>query len=202
MEEAVGRGAIVGSCEPIRAKFGKSEDSDPTLGWDFLTSKQPFWITGPDAIAANLMSGKPIKILEAIKIIPHGVQSGLKPVKLYDRLEVDPIRDDLAVKLVALRASMKDQNPQLAGGLKVAANSAAFGLLCQMNVKDLDSPSPLHVFSGEANYLSNCQTLGAARRVLLPRDRFTRNGRIAFAVCHVGTRGPRHGRPDRSNGYR
>jgi hypothetical protein len=36
--------------------------------------------------------------------------------------------------------------------LKVAANSAAFGVLCQLNVKDLDSPSPLRVFSGKANY--------------------------------------------------
>ena len=60
---------------PMRAKFGKSGDSDPTLGWDFLTSKQPVWITGPDAIAAKLMSGKPLKILEAIAVTPHGVQS-------------------------------------------------------------------------------------------------------------------------------
>jgi hypothetical protein len=37
-------------------------------------------------------------------------------------------------------------------GLKVAANSAAFGLPCQLNVKDLDSPSPLHVFSGQTSY--------------------------------------------------
>ena len=139
---------------PMRAKFGKSGDSDPTLGWDFLTSKQPVWITSPDAIAAKLMSGKPLKILEAIAVTPHGVQSGSRPVKLYDQLDVDPLRDDLAVKLVELRTSLKDKKPKLAGGLKVAANSAAFGLLCQMNVKDLDSPSPLHVFSGQADYLT------------------------------------------------
>ena len=137
---------------PLRAKFGKSRDSDPTLGWDFLISKQPIWITGPDAIAAKLMTGKPLKILEAMAVTPHGVQSGLKPVKLYDQLDVDPLRDDLAVKLVELRASLKSKNPKLAGGLKVAANSAAFGLLCQLNVKDLDPPSPLHVFSGQADY--------------------------------------------------
>jgi len=137
---------------PMGAKFGKSGDSDPTLGWDFLTSKQPVWITGPDAVAAKLISGKPLKILEAIAVTPHGVQSGLKPVKLYDQLDLDPLRDDLAVKLVELRASLKDQNPKLASGLKVAANSAAFGLLCQMNVKDLDPPASLHVFSGQADY--------------------------------------------------
>ena len=56
--------------------------------------------------------------------------------------------------LVELRHALKNESPKLAGGLKVAANSAAFGLLCQMDVKDLDSPSPLHVFSGEENYFT------------------------------------------------
>ncbi len=147
--------ALVEPCDdvvPIRAKFGTRDDSDPTLGWDFLTSKQPIWITGPDVVAAKLMTGKPIKILKALKVTPNGVQAGLKPVKLYNQLDVDPLRNDLAVKLVQLRAALKNKNPKLAGGLKVAANSAAFGLLCQMNVKDLNSPSPLHVFSGQASY--------------------------------------------------
>ena len=125
---------------------------DPTLGWDFLTSKQPVWITGLDAIAAKLITGKPLKILEAIQIIPHGVQPELKPIKLYNQIEVDPLRNDLAVKMVELRGSVKSENPALAGGLKVAANSAAFGLLCQLNVKDLETRSALHIFSGEANY--------------------------------------------------
>jgi hypothetical protein len=137
---------------PIRAKFSQREDADPTLAWNFLTSKQPFWVTGPDAVAAKLITGKPLTILRAIQVIPHEVQSGLVPIKLYSQSKVDPLHDDLAVKLVELRQSVKTKDPKLAGGLKVAANSAAFGILCQMDVKDLDSPSPLQVFSGEANY--------------------------------------------------
>src|SRR5262249_34897474 len=113
---------------PIRARFGQREDSDPTLGWNFLTSKQPFWMTGPDVIAAKLMTGKPLKILKAIAVIPRGAQPGLRQVKLYGQIEVNPLRDDLAVKLVELRHTLKATNPKLAGGLKVAANSAAFGL--------------------------------------------------------------------------
>ena len=58
------------------------------------------------------------------------------------------------MKLIELRHQLKEKNPKLAGGLKVAANSAAFGIFCQMDVKDLDSPSRLQVFSGEANYQS------------------------------------------------
>lgn len=146
--------ALVEPCDdvvPIRARFGKRVGSDPTLGWNYLTSKQFIWLSGPDVIAAKLMTGKPLRILKAIALMPHGVPAGL-PVNLYNQLEVDPLGDDLAAKLVELRASVKTKDPKLAGGLKVAANSAAFGVLCQMNVKDLKSPSPLTVFSGDANY--------------------------------------------------
>jgi hypothetical protein len=46
---------------PIRAKFASRADSDPTLAWNFLTSKQPFWMTGADVIAAKLMTVSPSK---------------------------------------------------------------------------------------------------------------------------------------------
>ena len=82
------------------------------------------------------------------------MQRGLVPVKLYSQMKVDPRRDDLAVKLVELRSAMKTRNPELAGGLKVAANSAAFGIFSQLDVRSLDSRSPLHVFSGETDYLT------------------------------------------------
>jgi hypothetical protein len=147
--------ALVEPCDdvlPVRAKFGTREDSDPTLGWEYIVSKQPVWVTGLDVLAAKVITGRPLKILKAIQVIPHGVQPGLMPVKLCGQVEVDPLRDDLAVKLIELRTAMKAKNPELAAGLKVAANSAAFGLLCQLKVQDLDSPSPLQVFSGEANY--------------------------------------------------
>ena len=109
-------------------------------------------MTGLDVIAAKLITGKPLKILKAIKVVPHGIQPGLRPVKVRGEVEVDPLHDDLAVKFVELRDALKPTAPELAGGLKVMANSAAFGLFCQMNVKDLDARSPLHVFSGDTEY--------------------------------------------------
>src|SRR6266566_6693810 len=95
---------------PFRAKFGKRDNSDPTLAFNFLSSKQPIWMTGLDVIAAKLMSGKPLRILKAIQLVPHGVQPGLRPVKLYNQLVVDPLRDDLAAKLVELRSRVKREN--------------------------------------------------------------------------------------------
>jgi len=139
---------------PMRAKFGQRIDSDPTLAWNSLTSKQPFWMTGAGVIAAKLITGKPLRILKAIKVVPHGVQPGLVPVKLHAQMKVDPLRDDLAVKFVELRSAMKLTHPELAGGLKVAANSAGFGIFSQLDVRSLDPPLPLHVFSGETDYLT------------------------------------------------
>ena len=100
------------------------------------------------------MTGKPLKILKAVKVVPYGVQSGLVPVKLRSEIKVDPRRDDLAVKLVELRSAIKSKSPELAGGLKVAANSVAFGIFSQLDVRPLDSRSRLRVFSGEAEYLT------------------------------------------------
>src|ERR1039458_4472369 len=67
---------------PMRAKFGQRADSDPTLAWNFLTSGQPFWMTGPAVMGSKLITGKPLKILEAIRVVPHGLQTGLTSVKL------------------------------------------------------------------------------------------------------------------------
>jgi len=64
----------------MHAKLGQTTDLDPTLAWNFLTSKHPFWTTAPDGIAAKLITGKPLKILEAIQVVLHGVQPGLAPV--------------------------------------------------------------------------------------------------------------------------
>jgi hypothetical protein len=105
-------------------------------------------------IAAKLMTGKPLKILQAIKVVPHGVQRGLLPVKLYSQTKVDPQRDDLAVKLVELRSLLKSKSPELTGGLKVAANSTAFGIFSQLDVRSLDSRSSVRVFSGQTDYIT------------------------------------------------
>src|SRR5260370_42129696 len=111
-------------------------------------------MTALNVSAGTLITGTPLKILEAIKVVPRGVQPGLVPVRLYSQMKVDPRRDDLAVKLVELRSAMKMEKPELAGGLKVAANSAAFGIFSQLDIRSFDSRSPLRVFSGETEYLT------------------------------------------------
>jgi len=116
-----------------------------------------------------MITGKPLKILKAIKVVPHGVQPGIVPVKLHSQMTVHPRRDDLAVKLVELRSAMKSKSPELAGGLEVAANGATFGILFQLDVRSLDSRSPLRVFSGETKYLTRLLTFGSGLRNSIAR---------------------------------
>jgi hypothetical protein len=188
---------------PIRAKFGLRADSDPTLAWIFLTSKQPFWMTGTDVIAAKLITGTPIKILEAIKVVPHGVQPGLVSVNLRSQMKVNARRHDLAVKLVELRNSVKSESSELARGLKVATNSAAFAIFSQLDVRSLDSRSPLRVFSGEADYLTPpVEIWERPSEFHLPRHQFICHGRLAFTLRDVGAHGARYGRSDCRDGHR
>ena len=58
------------------------------------------------------------------------------------------------MKLVELGSCLKPKSPELAAGLKVAANSAAFGIFSQLDIKSLEPRSPLHVFSGQTEYLT------------------------------------------------
>ena len=74
-----------------------------------------------DTRGRGLVASKALRILKGIKIIPHGVQQGLKPVKLYGELEVDPRRDDLAVKFVEFAGFLENQTAEI-GKRYLAAN--------------------------------------------------------------------------------
>lgn len=63
---------------PVRAKYG--EDTQYTIGSNFLTSDTPQWFTLADCISAKLLTGRAPKILQAISFNPKAMQEGLKPV--------------------------------------------------------------------------------------------------------------------------
>ncbi len=124
-----------------RAKFGQREDSDPTLGWNFLTSKQPFWVTGPDVIAAKLQTGKPLKILKAIQVIPHGVQSGLVPVKLYSQMSA--VVQDLRRAIVLFKNAPASACVGIVTlALGIGVNTAIFSLVEAILWQPLQAHNP------------------------------------------------------------
>src|SRR5215469_6811141 len=53
-----------------------------SVGNDYLTDKKPIWMAGPDVIDSVLQTDKAPRIVRAIRLVPHGKQKGLKPVRL------------------------------------------------------------------------------------------------------------------------
>ncbi len=59
------------------------------IGINYLTSKEPIWFAGPDIIASILLTGKVPHIEKAIRVVPHGKQTGLGATSLRGMVEVD-----------------------------------------------------------------------------------------------------------------
>jgi len=55
-------------------------------------------------IASAIRTGKPPRIIRAIRIVPHGKQSGMKTVALRGSMvEINPYKDDLFRKVIEQR---------------------------------------------------------------------------------------------------
>ena len=59
---------------PVRKVYGDGQTVDQTnIGLNPLTSNAPVWSAGPDVVGSALQTGRPPKILRAIRIEPIGV---------------------------------------------------------------------------------------------------------------------------------
>jgi hypothetical protein len=144
---------------PIRASY--NGEAQPTIGLNPLTSEQPLWFTLADCIAAKLLTGKPVQVVEAVAFAPGPVQSGLRPINISGKAEyaVDPIEDDFYRRLIELRQSVKGRRDNAnsnereeleieQNAIKIAANSTSYGVFAEINVADRAEPTGLMVHSG------------------------------------------------------
>lgn len=196
---------------PVRASY--SGEGQPTIGLNYLTSKQPLWFTLADCIAAKLLSGKAPHIIEAVAFAPGPVQSGLRPIKISgkDEYAVDPVKDDFYRRLIELRQSIKDRR-ELAdpserdaleieqNAIKIAANSTSYGIFAEVNVADRAKPIPIAVLSGtnepfifQSNRVEEpgpffhpliaSLIAGAARLMLAVTERLVTDSNLEWAFC-------------------
>src|SRR6202521_635552 len=86
---------------PVRTVYdGVSQN----IGNNYLTSETPLWFAGCDLIASKIRTGKTIRILRAIRLVPHGKQAGMKKINLRGSLvEIDPYKDDVFRKVIEQR---------------------------------------------------------------------------------------------------
>jgi|SRR5579864_5524167 len=107
-----------------------------SVGNSYLTDDKPIWVAGPDIINSILNNnGKIPRILRAIKVVPHGKQSGLKPVWLRGSVKIDPREDDLFRKIIEER-QRHESDPDLYHWLKIFANSI-YGCFVEINPEKL-----------------------------------------------------------------
>ena len=132
---------------PIRAPYG--EDSQATIGANYLKSDRPLWVTLADCIASKLLNGVTPKVVEALIFQPGQPQSDLQSVAIAGNSDylVDPIKGDFYKRLIELRDEVKAKRDRAEGSerdafdteqnsLKIAANATSYGIFVEVNVKE------------------------------------------------------------------
>jgi hypothetical protein len=87
-----------GDILPVRTVY---DGVTQNIGNNCLTSDTPLWFAGCDLIASIIRTKKVPRIVQALRLIPHGKQPGMQSVKLRGSMvEIDPYTDDLFLKVI------------------------------------------------------------------------------------------------------
>ena len=115
------------------------------------------WFAIADLAAAKIRTPEiKIEILEAFRLIPDGIQEGLKSVEFGGSLAIDPQEDDFFIKIVEERARIKQgltpykgkpaaELEALSTSLKIMAVSGSYGIFVETNPQALPSLQTVEV---------------------------------------------------------
>ena len=123
---------------PVRARYGE-ESPAWGIGVNPVSAEGPLYYAGPDLAASKVLTGAAPKIIEAFRIVPEGVQEGLKSIRLQDEIEIDPLTEDFFLRVIELRKTLADHGfsasdqDRLQLALKILANSGGYGIYAEMN---------------------------------------------------------------------
>jgi hypothetical protein len=196
---------------PVRAKY--SGEAQATIGVNYLSSDAPLWITLADCLASKLLTGRPPKILKALRFTPGGPQDNLKPVSIggSEAHNIDPATDDFYRRLIDLRGQVTEQLETVDSSneddlesqkqaLKTLANSTSYGIFVELIVEELDTTENRLCFgSGNDGFpvkVNKVETpgryfhpllatliTGAARLMLATAERLTIDAGLDWAFC-------------------
>lgn len=128
------------NCSILPVRFRASRDEPYEISVTPFTSSTDRWYTFADALAAKLLGGGPLEILEAIEFVPVGRQT-LTPVKFQGGVEIDP--DQQIFRTVVEERQRARKAGSYAQGLKQFAASAAYGINFEINVRPSPAAGPL-----------------------------------------------------------
>ena len=164
---------------PVRAVYNGTTQN---IGINYLTSKEPIWLTGPEIIASILDTGRVPHILKAIRIAPHDKQVGLGSTSLRGMVEIDAAKHSFFKHVIEQRAT-HESNPALHYWLKILANSGSYGLFAELNPNDADA-AKLKVFSGEESFETTSDVVEEPGKWFAPHigSLITSGGRLLLAM--------------------
>jgi hypothetical protein len=126
-----------GDILPVRSMYD-SKSGTCNIGLNALHWKQPMWVAGPDLIESKILGDGHIpNVQEAFRVVPHGKQRGLRPIKLRGAILVDPRKEDFFTRVVEYRQQNK-ANDRLQHFLKILANSTSYGIYLELNPVKID----------------------------------------------------------------
>jgi len=196
-----------GDVLPVRAHYGG--EASWQIGVNPLSATEPVWYTIPDVVASTLQTGKPPRVLRAVRFVPSGRRRGLRTVLLRGALSVDPRTHDFFRHVIEERKRLQrraDLSPQereqLDPFLKVLANSTSYGIFAEMNRQEgrAEDRVDVDVYGAEAEPFSAEVTApeepgvycfppisaciaGAARLMLTLLERSVADLGGAYAMC-------------------
>ncbi len=144
---------------PVRGDYDPSQPGQANIGVNRFTSDQPIWYTGADLIAAALLGKKAPHIIKAVRLVPVGVQEGLRKITLPSGTVIDPAQQDFFRIIIELRKRLKNDasnpgNKATAQALKILANAGSYGISAESNPEELPKGDtvPLLVHGGHAGF--------------------------------------------------
>lgn len=128
-----------------------SETGETNIGLNPLTATEPIWYAGPDLAASKLARQRTPQIVEAFRIVPNGVQKGMKPTAIGTRT-INPVTDDFFRVVIEERKNLPKTHPHYLL-LKIIAN-ALYGIFAELNKEEFgkNNAKQLEVFSGKYHF--------------------------------------------------
>lgn len=166
---------------PVRTVY---DGVTQNIGNNYLTSDTPLWFAGCDVIASAIRTGKPPRIIRALRIVPHGKQAGMKSVNLRGSMvEIDPYKDDLFRKIIEQRKFNK-ADKKLSYWLKILANSI-YGFFLELIPEVQNKNVPLRVYSGDKNFPDSLDVIEKPGPWFFPplASMITSAGRLLLAMA-------------------
>jgi hypothetical protein len=170
-----------GDLLPVRAMY--SETGETNIGLNPLTAAEPIWYAGPDLAASRLAREVTPQVIEAFKIVPKGVQSGMKPTAIGTRT-INPVTDDFFRVVIEERKTLAKTHPHYLL-LKIIAN-ALYGIFAELNKEEFgkNNAKQLDVFSGKYHFTQTAFVVERPGRWQFPPAAalITAGGRLMLAI--------------------